>query len=220
MTEKLVSVETEGEKMGARIESKIIAGERVVIVPTDREKLRGALERKGVGLQLFDKETLVRLKSVPEGIGRTSRQAKELETALGGEEQFVKYCQEILLMTVSEGRRDEANGFVENYVEGHTKEGYLRFGKKADLLKNRLEAIISLTHNLFGVIAEFNDGEAERVMNEDEFVICVREKVLRGWEKSEKVIVPVARDVPRREEEIIRTMPVGGLKKIIEYWVE
>ncbi len=225
MTEKLVSVETEGEKMGARIESKIISGERVVIIPGDREKLRGALEHKGVDLQLFEVPTAVRLTEVPEGVEQESRQAKELEAILGGREQFIKYCQEILVETISEERRAGAEGFVSLYVEEHTKDGYLRFGKKKDRLKNRLEALISITHNLFRVASERNDEKAEKIMNGGEFVKCVRERVIRGWEKPKredgrsKMNVPEEREVPRRDEKTIRTISVGGMMKIVEYWM-
>ncbi|EKD53052.1 MAG: hypothetical protein ACD_61C00168G0003 [uncultured bacterium] len=219
MKESIVSIETEAEKVAAKIESRVIDGRVEAIIPSEREQLREAIEAKGVNLAIFDKDVMERLRSIKEEVGRTSRQAKELEVVLGGSRQFIDYCQEMLTMCVREDKRERAKGFVEKYVAEHTKDGYLHFGRGGDLMKNRLEAIISATNALFGVVAQYSDGEAERLMTEDDFVFSLRERVLRGWEKTQALLVLPEGEITRLNDDEIRTLPVGGLKNIIEYWL-
>ncbi len=202
--------------MAARIESRVIEGNSELISSEERKSLRASAERKGADMTIFVETKSSRL---VRGVGRSSRQAKELEIAMGGKENFVEYCQKMLLVTVSEKRRGEAQGFVEAYVASHTKEGCLRFSKKKELLKNRLEAIIAATHSVLELSTK-DDEKAFKYMQSGELGISVRESVLRGWEKTKKVLVPLNREVPRLKNKTIRTLPVGGLKKIVEYWLD
>jgi len=218
MVENIVSIETEDEKIAAMIERRVIVGEREVIDADTRLRLREETTKKGVELILFGGNRSERIKDGG-GEGRSSRQAKELEIALGGRQKMIDYCQKMLTDCVSEARREASKGFVARYYENHIDEnGVLNFNRKKDLLKNRLEAIISATHSMFELIQKVSDEQALEYMVSNEFCISFRERELRGWEKAGG-LPPQEREVPRIQMEDIRTLPVAGLKKIVEYWL-
>lgn len=217
MKENLERHESEEQMLAARMESRVIEGNIQILDEEERKKLREAVTRKGVNLEIFMGN--IKERKTP-GVGRNSRQAKEVELGLGGKERFIEYCQLMLSACVSGDKQKEAEGFVAKYYTEHTKDGYLHFNMKKDPLKNRLEAIISATHNMFELSAKVGEYEAQDFMVSEEFAISVRERVLRGWEKMGFDVNTLKQEVSRNDAEIVRTLPLGGFRKIVEYWVE
>lgn len=214
--------------MGREVEKKIFKGEEVFLGEAERVWAKGLVERSGVDLGKI------------EGKAMLGEQATDLVEALG-KEKAIGFVKDMVLGMLETGGNvfgkgntgnvEEVGRFVEEYMLEQTNRKDFVFDPKkykgdgtagSNWKMNtvyRIEAVMSATNKLMLILGAENENKAKELQASVEVSKHLRERVLRGLERSGEVLDT---DLPRGElkDQIIRFLPKGGLSKILEYLVE
>ncbi len=197
-----------------QVEARIIDGAGVLLGEDERLWLAGLVEERGINLKVLGEK--VERKN-GEKAGTLTTQTANLEKALGGRENMITLVQNIFDRLTKE-KTSESADFVATYLKNHTEDDGLVIFKETDgdAMRTKLEAIISVTHRLFKVLGAPSE-EKSLSLQADEFTAKhLRERVIRRWEKNKDVKLNPTPKVPRIDEKVIRSLPVGGIEAIFE----
>ena len=203
--------------LAKKIESRIVDGKAELVSEPERRMLRSLVERSGTNLGVLSEGKT--LDNEGQQVQALVAQGNKLERALGEREKLISFLSEVIEKTVSEERRGQVAGHVAAYFEiNESDDGRLVIYdlNSGNLLDSRIVATVSATHRLLKILSANSEEESLKWQKDEQSSKFLRGRILKGWEKSGKVVLPRQIEVERSEGKLTRSLPVGGLGVIID----
>jgi hypothetical protein len=218
--------------VGEEMERNIQEGKEIFLDEKDRLYLKGVLERNGRSLEPI------------KGPANLAQQAEDLVSVfsqIGDEVRRNQGCDGVSAMVantvvsllnsesgkvfdngieIGETEEERVSAFIRDFFDGFYEKNFVFNPSKHEKgswerkTLYRIEAVLAVTNKVLWIAAAENEEEAKRRQNTPGVLKHLRERVIRGIEKEDKIEVT---GIPRIDkDEVIRHLPKGGLSFILD----